>query len=143
MVNSTFVNYEVTSFSLVFSLATSLVWNEVSPRHLLSYTLCVLLTKNSPFKITVVVGRLRLKCDGTRAETTFRLSAKWTSPFKPAGALVQSTTGSRGVRYRGSNGSNAGYTMFRGSIRQFPLHFPSLRHRVPSHFNWTVQPILT
>jgi hypothetical protein len=23
------------------------------------------------------------------------------------------------------------------SIRQFPLHFPSLRHRVPSHFNWT------
>jgi len=24
------------------------------------------------------------------------------------------------------------------SIRQFPLHFPSLRHRVPSHFNWTL-----
>ena len=22
------------------------------------------------------------------------------------------------------------------SIRQFPPHFPSLRHRVPSHFNW-------
>jgi len=29
--------------------------------------------------------RLRLKCDGTRAETRFRLSAKWTSPFKSAG----------------------------------------------------------
>ena len=42
--------------------------------------------------------RLRLKCDGTRAETTFRLSAKRTSPFKSAGASVQSTTGSRGVR---------------------------------------------
>jgi len=28
------------------------------------------------------IGRLRLKCDGTRAETRFRLSAKWTSPFK-------------------------------------------------------------
>ena len=28
------------------------------------------------------------------------------------------------------------------SIRQFPLHFPSLRHRVPSHFNWTLlQPV--
>jgi hypothetical protein len=27
-------------------------------------------------------GRLRLKCDGTRAETRFRLSAKRTSPFK-------------------------------------------------------------
>ena len=24
------------------------------------------------------------------------------------------------------------------SIRQFPLHFPSLRHRVPSRFNWTL-----
>jgi hypothetical protein len=73
---------------------------------------------------------LRLKCDGTRAETRFRLSAKRTSPFKSAGASVQSTTGSRGVRI---SGSNAGYTMFRGSvrvpathsIRQFPLHFPS------------------
>ena len=76
------------------------------------------------------VGRLRLKCDGTRPETRFRLSAKRTSPFKSAGASVQSTTGSRGVRI---SGSNAGYIMFRGSvrvlathsIRQFPLHFPS------------------
>jgi hypothetical protein len=25
------------------------------------------------------------------------------------------------------------------SIRQFPLHFPSLRHLVPSHFNWSRQ----
>jgi hypothetical protein len=30
-------------------------------------------------------GRLCLKCDGTRAETRFRVSAKQTSPFKPAG----------------------------------------------------------
>ena len=30
-------------------------------------------------------ARLRLKCDGTRAETRFRLSAKRTSPFKLAG----------------------------------------------------------
>jgi hypothetical protein len=29
--------------------------------------------------------RLRLKCDDTRAETRFRLSAKRTSPFKSAG----------------------------------------------------------
>ena len=40
----------------------------------------------------------QLKCDGTRAETRFRLSAKRTSQFKSAGASVQSTTGSRGVR---------------------------------------------
>jgi len=24
------------------------------------------------------------------------------------------------------------------SIRQFPIHFPSLRHRVQSHFNWSL-----
>jgi len=78
----------------------------------------------------VSVRRLRLKCDGTRAETKLRFSAKRTSPFKSAGASVQSTIGSGGVRI---SGSNAGYTMFRGSarvlatlsIRQFPLHFPS------------------
>jgi hypothetical protein len=35
-----------------------------------------------------------MKCDGTRAETRFRLSAKRTSPFKLAGPSVQSTTGS-------------------------------------------------
>ena len=70
-----------------------------------------------------VGGRLRLKCDGTRAETRFRLSAKWTIPFKSAGASVQSTTGSRGVRI---SGSNAGYTMFRGSVKGtgYPLHSP-------------------
>ena len=67
--------------------------------------------------------RPRLKCDGTRAETIFRLSAKRTSPFKSAGASVQSTTGSRGVRV---SGSNAGYTMFRGSVKStgYPLHSP-------------------
>jgi len=58
-------------------------------------------------------SRLRLKCDGTRAETRFRLSAKRTNPFKSAGASVQSTTGSRGVRI---SGSNPGYTMFQGSV---------------------------
>jgi len=68
-------------------------------------------------------GRLRLKCDGTRAETRFRLSAKRTSPFKSAGASVQSATGSRDVRI---SSSNAGYTMFRGSVKGtgYPLHSP-------------------
>ena len=73
---------------------------------------------------------MRLKCDGTRAETRFRLSPKRTSRFKSAGASVQSTSGSRRVRI---SVSNAGYTTFRGSvrvlatrsIRQFPLNFPS------------------
>ena len=67
--------------------------------------------------------RLLLKCDGTRAETRFRLLAKRTSPFKSAGASVQSITGSRGVRI---SGSNAGYIMFRGSVKGtgYPLHSP-------------------
>ena len=67
--------------------------------------------------------RLHLKCDGTRAETRVHLSAKWTSPFKSAGASVQLTAGSRGVRI---SGSNAGYTMFQGSVKGigYPLHSP-------------------
>jgi hypothetical protein len=71
-----------------------------------------------------VCGRLRLKCYDTRAETRFRLSAKWTSPFKSAGVSVQSTTGSRDVRISGSNDCNAGYTMFRGSVKStgYPFH---------------------
>ena len=44
-----------------------------------------------------MLGRLRLKCDGTCAETRFRLSTEGTSPFKSAGASVQSTTGRRAV----------------------------------------------
>jgi len=54
----------------------------------------------------------------------FVFRAKRTSPFKSArGATVQSTTGSRGVRI---SGSNAGYTMFRGSVKGtgYPLHSP-------------------
>jgi hypothetical protein len=68
-------------------------------------------------------ARLLLKCDSTRAETIFRLSAKRTSPFKSLGVSVQSTTGSRGLRI---SGRNAGYTMFRGSMKStgYPLHSP-------------------
>ena len=89
--------------------------------------------------------RARLKRDGTRSETRFCLSAKRTSPFKSAGASVQSTTGSRGVRI---SGSNAGYTMFRGRVQDywlptpftcFPFTSPTVRHRVPSGFNWTLE----
>jgi len=54
------------------------------------------------------------KCDGTRAETRFRLLSKQTSPFKTAGASVWSTAGSRGVRICSSN---AGYTVFLGSVK--------------------------
>ena len=64
-----------------------------------------------------------MKCDGTRADTRFRISAKRTSPFKSAEVSVQSTTGNRSVRM---SGSNAGYTMFRGSVKGtgYRLHSP-------------------
>jgi hypothetical protein len=60
------------------------------------------------------------------------------------GVSVQSTTGSRGLRI---SGSNAGYTMFGGSVKStgYPLHlpfspftFPPVRHRVPLHLSWTL-----
>ena len=88
-------------------------------------------------------GRLSLKCDGTRAETRFYLSAKRTSPFKSVGASFQSTTGSRGVRI---SSSNAGYTEFWASegnwlptpFASFPFTSTPVRHRVPLHFNCTL-----
>jgi hypothetical protein len=63
------------------------------------------------------------------------------------GATFQSTTGSRGVRI---SCSNAGYMKLRGSVNRcegdwlptlfasFPFTSPSVRHHVPSHFNWTL-----
>ena len=53
----------------------------------------------------------------------FVFRAKRTSPFKSAGALCQSTAGSGSVRI---SGNNAGYTMFRGSVKGtgYPLHSP-------------------
>jgi hypothetical protein len=87
-------------------------------------------TSGRTFKPASWCGRLRLKCDCTCAETRFRCSAKRTSPFKSAGASVQSTTGSRGVRI---SGSNAGYTMFRCSVKGtgYPLYSPVSRLHPP------------
>jgi hypothetical protein len=77
-------------------------------------------------RIAIMIGRLCSKCDGTRAKTRFRLSAKRTSLFKSAGMSVQSTAGSGGVHISGSYDSNAGYTMFWGSVKGtgYPLHSP-------------------
>jgi len=71
----------------------------------------------------MISSRMHLTHDGKLAETRFRLSAKRASPFKSVGTSVQSTTGSRGARIRGSN---AGYTMFRGSVKStgYSLHSP-------------------
>jgi len=63
----------------------------------------VIAMRSCGISVRRIGGKLRLKCDDTRAETKFRLSAKRTSPFKSAGTSVQSTNGSRGVRISGSS----------------------------------------
>jgi hypothetical protein len=68
--------------------------------------------------------KLRLKCDGTHAETRFRPSAKRPNPSKSPGPSVQSTTGSRGVRISASS-KVVWRVLATHSNRQFPLHFPS------------------
>jgi len=100
-------------------LAPRLRLSGIIPLHLFAFIACTV-RLNCTFTSSV---RLRLKCDGTRAETRFRLSAKRTSPFKSAGASFQLSTGSRGVRI---SGSNAEYTTFRGSVKStgYPLHSP-------------------
>jgi len=95
-----------------------------------------------------MIRRARFKRDGTRAETKFGLTAKRTSPFKLAGGgSVHSTSGSRSVRISGSKGSNAGCIMFWGRVQDywlptplacFPFTSPTVRHRVPSGFNWAL-----
>ena len=88
-------------------------------------------------------GRLRLKCDGTRTETRFRLSAKRTSPSKSAGCqfcqLLAAEVCSSAVVMVATLDTPCSEVVWRvlatHSIRQSPLHFPSC---VPSRFNWTL-----
>ena len=76
-------------------------------------------------------GRLRLKCDGTRAETRFRLSTKRTSPFKSAGErqfsrlLAAEVCASAVVMLDRPCSEVVWSVLATHSIRQFPLHFPS------------------
>jgi hypothetical protein len=83
---------------------------------------------------TLVIFRGQLKCDGTRAESRFRLSAKWTSPFKSAGGV--SSVDYWQPRYAHQLlllvimldtpcSEVMGRVLATHSIRQFPLHFPS------------------
>ena len=68
-----------------------------------------------------ILCRARLKRDGTREETRVGLSAKWTIPFELTKFSIYSINGSRGVRI---SGSNAGYTMFWGSVQDYWEHTP-------------------
>ena len=115
------------------------------------YLICILEYICVPFICyTVLVWNIlfrswgQLKCDGTRTETRFRLLAKRTRPFKSAGgvssvdywqprcapsAVIMLDTPCSEVAWR---------VLATHSIRQFPLHFPSLRHHVTSHFDWSL-----
>jgi len=57
-------------------------------------------------------------------KSDFVFRAKWTSPFKLAGARQFSRL--LAAELCGISGSNAGYTMFRGSVKGtgYPLHLP-------------------
>ena len=77
-------------------------------------------------------GRGQSKRDGTRAETRFRLSAKRTSPFKSAGGrqfsrlLAAEVCASAVVILDTPCSEIVLRVLATHSIRQFPLHFPSL-----------------
>jgi len=75
--------------------------------------------------------RLRLKYDGTRAETRFRLSAKRTRPFKSVGGrqfsrlLAVEVCASAVVTLDTPCSEVVRRVLATYPIRQFPLHFPS------------------
>ena len=84
-----------------------------------------------------------MKCDGTRAEIRFLLSAKRPSPFKSAGASVYSTAGRRAVHIilQGSYCSCKPVLCSHVKLTGYPFQSlvspftpPPVRHRVPSHF---------
>ena len=76
-------------------------------------------------------SRLRLKCDGTCAETRFCLSAKRTSPFKSAGGrqfsrlLAAEVCASAVVMLDTPCSEVVWRVLATHSIQQFPLHFLS------------------
>jgi len=76
-------------------------------------------------------GRGQLKCDGTRAETRFRLSAKRTSPFtwrkRQFSRLLAADVCASAIVLLDIPCSEVVWRILvTHSIRQFPLHFPSL-----------------
>jgi hypothetical protein len=77
------------------------------------------------------MGRLRLKCDGRRPDTRFRLSAKRTSPFNSAGArqfsrlLAAEVCASAVVMLDTPCSEVVRRVLATHSIRQFAHHFPS------------------
>ena len=83
------------------------------------------------YSLRLTLCRGQLKCDGTRAETRFRLSAKRTSPFKSAEGrqfsrlLAAEVCASAVVMLDTTCSMVVRRVLASHSIPQFPLHFPS------------------
>jgi hypothetical protein len=82
--------------------------------------------------------RLRLKCDGTRAETRFHLSAIRTNPFKSAGGrqfsrlLTAEVCASAAVMLDTPRSEVVWRVLATNSFRQFPLHYPGQVRKISS-----------
>ena len=91
------------------------------------YNLCEHVVYNNWWSL----ARGQLKCDGTRAETRFRLSAKRTSPIKSAGRrqfsrlLAADVCASAVVMLDTPCSEVVWRVLAAHSTRQFPIHFPS------------------
>jgi hypothetical protein len=107
----------------------------------------LLATMATDFVFGEEVVRLRLKCDGTCAETRFRLYAKRTSPFKSArgfssvvywqASCAQQTAGFVLLVQACVLQSRDAYWL-PTPFASFPFTSQPVRRRVPSHFNWTL-----
>jgi len=88
------------------------------------YGPCLNLGLEMPKPLYLLRGQF--KCDGTRAENRIRLSAQRTSQFKSVRGGEVSSVDYWQPRCVRISGSNAGYTMFRGSVKStgYPLHSP-------------------
>ena len=72
----------------------------------------------------------------------FVLRAKRTNPFKSAGGRQFSRLLAAEVVMLDTPCSEVVWRVLATHcIRQFPLHFPPVRHRVPSHFNWALRAV--
>jgi hypothetical protein len=108
----------ISKWQMGFNLAFKGLMNMESEKylHILSGMLCIILS------VTGVVDCVwNVMAHAQKPDFVFRRNRR--VHLKLAGASVQSTTGSRGVRI---SGSIAGHTMFRGSVKGtgYPLHLP-------------------
>ena len=104
----------------------------VLPKRLGSWLTCFQKSRSHPTFSVPEKGRWnKLKCDSTRAETRFRLSAKRTSPFKSVGGrqcsrlLAAEVCASAVVMLDTPCSEVVWRVLATHCIRQFPLHFPS------------------